>query len=111
MRNQLPKHIIRVLFTFCFFSTDVSGQTIYTDTLQNQTISNNVLVQGSNQLVVNNVTVTPAGQLKATAPSGVVLNGPFEVQLGGTLELTGWRQWPISYEYDNSGNIVVRRKN
>ena len=111
MKNTLSKMVISILLSFGVISVYAIEQNDSIDTLQNQVIDSVVFVQSGVQLTVNNVTVTPAGKLTAMARSGVVLNGPFEVQLGGRLELKGWKQWPVSYEYDNSGNVVVRSKN
>lgn len=85
-----------------------SGDSI--DTYQNQTVSTEVFVQGRDVLTSNNVTVTPTGHLTMTAPNGISINGTFEVQLGGLLELNGGRQHHIRYTYDASGNRVLRRR-
>ena len=111
MKNTLSKMVISILLSFGVISVYAIEQNDSIDTLQDQVIDSVVFVQSGVQLTVNNVTVTPVGKLTAMGRSGVVLNGPFEVQLGGRLELKGWKQWPVSYEYDNSGNIVVRSKN
>lgn len=111
MKNTLSKMVISILLSFGVISVYAIEQNDSIDTLQNQVIDSVVFVQSGVQLTVNNVTVTPAGKLTVMGRSGVVLNGPFEVQLGGRLELKGWKQWPVSYEYDNSGNVVVRSKN
>lgn len=111
MMNTLSKMVISTLLSLGVTSVSAIEQNDSIDTLQNQAIDSLVYVQSRTQLSVNNVVVTPTGKLTAMGRSGVVLNGPFEVQLGGRLELKGWKQWPVSYEYDNSGNVVVRSKN
>ena len=80
------------------------------DTYQNQTVSAEVYVQGRTTLTMNSVTVTSTGELTATAPESIILNGPFEVQQGGVLEIYGRHAWPVNYEYDNSGNITARHR-
>lgn len=80
------------------------------DTYQNQTVSTEVFVQGRNTLIMSGVTVAPTGDLTANAPDGIVINCPFEVQLGGMLLLTVGHPYRISYTYDAVGNRT-RKKN
>lgn len=79
------------------------------DTYQNQTVSTEVFVQGRDTLTISNVTVTPTGELTANAPDGIVVNSPFQVQLGGTLVLTVGHPYRISYTYDAAGNRTKRK--
>lgn len=81
------------------------------DTYQNQTVSTEVFVQGRTTLTMSSVTVTPTGELTAKAPVKIVVNGPFDVQLGGTLNMNTGHQWRVIYCYDNSGNIIARHRN
>ncbi len=81
-----------------------------TDTFQNQTVSTEVFVQGHTTLTIGSVTVTQTGGLTANAPDNIVINAPFEVQNGGTLELTVGHPYRIRYTYDAAGNRT-RRKN
>lgn len=79
------------------------------DTFQNQTVSTEVFVQGRTMLTMSSVTVTTTGELTANAPDGIVINCPFEVQLGGMLDLTVGHPYRISYTYDAAGNRIKRR--
>ena len=64
------------------------------DSYENQTVSSVVLVQGCNALTVKNVIVSGNGDLTLSASDAVLINGSFEVKLGGLLniknELTQW---------------------
>jgi hypothetical protein len=110
MKNTLSKMVISILLSFGVISVYAIEQNDSIDTLQDQVIDSVVFVQSGGQLTVNNVTVTPAGKLTAMGRSGVVLNGPFEVQLGGRLELKVRLQHTVRYSYDASGNRISRRK-
>ena len=79
------------------------------DTYQNQTVSTEVFVQGHTTLNISNVTVTSSGELTANAPAGIVINSPFEVQLGGTLDLSVGHPYRIRYTYDAAGNRTNRK--
>ena len=79
------------------------------DAYQNQTISTEIFVQGHTTLTMSNVTVTPPGDLTANAPDGIVINCPFEVQLGGMLDLTVGHPYRIRYTYDVAGNRTKRK--
>ena len=80
------------------------------DTYQNHTVSSTVNVQGQNTLTVADVTVTSIGELKLTAPEATVITSNLNVQLGGTLEINGSRQYFIRYTYDAAGNRIRREK-
>ena len=110
MKNTLSKMVISTLLSLGVTSVYAIEQNDSIDTLQDQVIDSVVFVQSGGQLTVNNVTVTPAGKLTAMGRSGVVLNGPFEVQLGGRLELKVRLQHTVRYSYDASGNRVLRRR-
>ena len=108
MNIQYRRTLMSGLFSFLVLSINATECNDSVDTYQNQTVSSNVVLQGRTTLTMSNVTVTPTGYLKATAPDGITVNGPFEVQLGGRLELNGGRQWPIRQIYDASGNVIKR---
>lgn len=81
-----------------------------TDVYQNQTVSTEVFVQGHTTLNITDVTVTTSGKLAANAPDGIVIGHPFEVQRGGTLNLSVGHPYRIRYTYDAAGNRT-RKKN
>lgn len=81
------------------------------DAYQNQTVTNQVVVQGRTVLSTNNVTVTSTGDLKMYSPGGIIVTGPFIVELGGALELNGGMQYAIRYSYDTTGNRTKRQRN
>lgn len=80
------------------------------DTYQNHTVSTTVSVQGRDTLIVSDVTVTSTGHLKLTAPAATVVTNNLNVQLGGTLEINGGRQYLIKFTYDAAGNRIRREK-
>ena len=80
------------------------------DTYQNHTVSTTVSVQGRDTLIVSDVTVTPTGHLKLTAPAATIVTSNLNVQLGGTLEINGGRQYLIKFTYDAAGNRIRREK-
>ena len=65
------------------------------NTFTNQTVSTNVYVEGCNTLTVQNVTVASGGNLSLSAPSEVIINGTFDVLLGGVLNVGGGVVVPI----------------
>lgn len=76
---------------------------------ENQTVSSVVLVQGCNTLTVKNVIVSGNGDLTLSAPDAVLINGPFEVKIGGLLKIKNdLTQWSFDYIYDNAGNRIRR---
>ena len=81
------------------------------DTYQNQTVNNQVEVQGRDVLTGKNITVNPTGSLKLSAPNGIVISESLNVELGGMLELNGGRQWLVRYTYDAAGNRIRRQRN
>lgn len=82
------------------------------NTYENQTVSSTVSVVGCSNLAVQNVTVTNSGNLILSAPAEITINGPFEVQLGGLLNIKNdLTQLIFNYTYDASGNRVARRVN
>jgi len=64
------------------------------NTFTGQTVSSIVSVLGCNILTVQSVTVTGSGNLSLTAPAEVVINGPFDVSLGGILSVCDGSQPP-----------------
>lgn len=111
----MKKYIIKrwlcvTLLLFCMLHTRAEEVGDSIDSYQDHIVSNIVSLQGHATLDIQNVTVSQTGFLKATAPENIVVTGPFEVQLGGKLELNGGRQWMILYTYDNSGNRIIRKR-
>lgn len=76
---------------------------------ENQTVSSKVSVLGCDTLTVRNVTVSSKGDLTLFAPNAVLINGPFETQLGGVLNITKKVSLVIEFTYDGSGNRTSRR--
>jgi hypothetical protein len=76
-----PGNIIRnsVINASCL-TTCVSSYT-------NQTVTTNTTVTGCSGLTVQNVTVSNNANLTLTTPDSVIINGPFEVILGSTLNV------------------------
>ena len=82
------------------------------NTFENRIVSSMVSVQGCNTLTVQNVTITNNGDLTLFAPDAILINDPFEAQLGGVLNMKNeLTQWSISYEYENAGNRIKRSAN
>lgn len=82
------------------------------DSYENQTVSSVVLVQGCNALTVKNVIVSGNGDLTLSASDAVLINGSFEVKLGGLLNIKNeLTQWSMDYGYDNAGNRIRRSAN
>lgn len=57
------------------------------NTFTNQTVSSYLYVLGCNTLVTQNITVTGSGNLSLGAPGVITINGPFDVQWGGQLNV------------------------
>ena len=79
------------------------------DTYQNQTVTNEIHVQGRSVLATGNVTVTSSGSLTMSSPMGIDIVGYIHVQPGGWLQMNGGRQWPVVYVHDSSGNVTARQ--
>lgn len=109
-RLALLRLAIPAFFTLLPQTSQAAEVNDSVDTYNNHTVSTTVSVQGRTVLNTTNVAVTPQGKLTMSAPQGVSVTGPFSVQLGGTLQLNGGRQYIIKFYYDNSGN-QVRRNN
>ena len=58
---------------------------------------------------LSNIVVTSTGNLTVNSLGNVVLECPFEVNLGGILEIHPLEPTGIIYTYDNSGNRILRR--
>src|SRR5574344_456981 len=86
---------------------------VSTDSYTNQTVTTDVSITGSTVLTSNNVTVTSTGHLSMKAPNGVYITGPFDVVLGGTLDVSGADKVAvkIKYSYDASGNRILKEPN
>lgn len=82
------------------------------NTFENQTVSSKLSVQGCNTLSLQNVTITSNGDLTLSAPDAISINGAFEVNPGGMLNIkTELTQWSFDYGYDNAGNRIRRSAN
>lgn len=81
------------------------------DVYANYTVGEKVIIQGRDTLRSHDITVNPTGNLRMSAPNGIIITAPFTVEFGGMLELNGGRQYHVLYSYDLSGNIVRRKKN
>lgn len=57
------------------------------NTFTNQTVSAYMFVEGCNTLVVQGITVTGSGDLHVSAPGEITINGAFDVNSGGTLNV------------------------
>ena len=111
MKGQIIRLLSCAALLMCctlYAKADEVGDSI--DSYQNHVVSDTVMLQGRTTLNIQNVTVAQTGFLKATSPDGIEITGPFEVQLGGQLELNGGRQWKIHYTYDASGNRKTRKR-
>lgn len=97
-----------ILLLSCSLATNASEANDSVDSYQNQIVSTAITVQGRGLLHTDNITVTPSGYLKLNAPDGIMVTGPFTVELGGKLELNGGWQWPVGLMYDSTGNIIRR---
>lgn len=65
----------------------------------------------ASSLPINNIVVTDSGNLRITSMTGVVIEGPFKVMLGGTLKIDIQEPTNIVFTYDNSGNRTARKFN
>lgn len=79
------------------------------NSFENQTVSSTVSVQGCNTLTVKNVTITNNGDLTLSASDAVLINGPFEVQLGGVLNIKKKEASIVEFIYNAAGNRILRR--
>lgn len=58
---------------------------------------------------INNIVVMGTGELTIKTIGNVILETPFEVKVGGTLDISILEPTNIIYQYDNSGNRIARR--
>lgn len=79
------------------------------NTFENRTVSSTVSVQGCNTLIVKNVTITNNGDLTLSAPDAVLINGSFEAELGGVLNIKKKEASIVEFIYNASGNRILRR--
>lgn len=80
------------------------------NTFQNQTVSTYLSVLGCQTLDVQNVTVSGNGNLYLSAPAEITINGTFEVQLGGVLNIKNDQYSLVfDYTYDSAGNRSARQ--
>lgn len=75
-----------------------------------QIISSTVYIQGRDTLFVNDTQVMPQGELHLISPNGIVISGGLEVELGGSLYISGGKQNYIRFLYNNVGSRI-RREN
>ena len=79
---------------------------------ENKTVASVVSVLGCDTLAVRNVTVTKSGNLTLIAPGYVTLNGLFETNLGGKLNIkVEPTRLIFEFFYDESGNRIMRQVN
>lgn len=90
-------------------STSIYSVGSCVNTFENQTVSSIVSVQGCNTLVVQNVTISNTGNLTLSAPDAVLINGSFEVQLGGVLNIRKKEASIVEFIYNAAGNRILRR--
>lgn len=90
-------------------STSIYSVGSCVNTFENQTVSSKVSVQGCNTLVVQNVTISNTGNLTLSAPDAVLINGSFEVQLGGVLNIKKKEASIVEFIYNAAGNRILRR--
>lgn len=105
--NQLVSDSVRVEQQSDSISVFAAGSCV--NTFENRTVSSKLSIQGCNTLTVQNVTVTSNGDLTLSAPGAVLINGLFETQLGGVLNITKKESVIIEFDYDSTGNRKLRR--
>ena len=109
VNNKLQTAMLSMLVTTsAVYAQNVTDSV---DVYVNQTVDSRVVIQGRDTLKSHDITVTSTGDLRMSAPNGIIITAPFTVELGGKLELNGGRQYHVLYSYDLSGNIVRRKKN
>lgn len=111
MKSKVNKRLTLVALSLLLAMNTTAEVNDSIDTYQNQTVNNQVEVQGRDVLTVNNVTVNSTGHLKLSSPNGIVIPAGLTVELGGILELNGGRQWLVRYTYDAAGNRIRRQRN
>lgn len=109
------KHIfprLFALFLTILSATHLKAQEVNDsiDTYTNQTVSTLTSIQGRSTLTISNVNVTSTGHLIASAPEAIEISGPFEVSLGGQLEINLHITKTVYMDYDASGNVIRRYK-
>ena len=99
-----------VLMTLLFYSASQAEAVLpndSVDTYTNHTVTDSVYVQGRSTLTISNVDVSSG---VASSPNGIVVTGGLTVNLGGKLSLYERRLKCVFYNYDASGNIVIRKE-
>jgi len=76
----------------------------------NHTVTDSVYVQGRSVLSISDVSVSSEGHLVASSPDGITITGELQVALGGKLSLYERRIGYVILSYDESGNIIRRKK-
>ncbi len=107
MKTILLSIIISIAAPICVQAQEANDSI---DTFNNQTVNTQEIIQGRHELTMQNITITASGYLKASAPQGILITGPFQVDPGGQLELNGGKQYQISFFYNNIGSRTQRRK-
>lgn len=110
MKHIFPRLYVLLLLMLSASSLKAQEGNDSIDIYSNQTVSDSIFIQGRSTLVVNTVSVLSAGHLVVSAPDGIEVNGPFEVSLGGQLDLYREVIKKVVISYDTSGNIINRRE-
>ena len=105
--NQIVSDSLRKEQHSDSISVFVTGSCV--NTFENRTVSSTVSVQGCNTLIVKNVTITNNGNLTLFAPDAVLINGSFEAELGGVLNIKKKEASIVEFIYNASGNRILRR--
>lgn len=96
---------LRIVFStfMCFGHQVMMAQQNVQDTIS--TTTNMV----ASSFPIKNIVVTNKGNLRIISFTDVVIEGPFEVKLGGTLNIDMKKLKNIEFTYDNSGNRTARK--
>ena len=105
--NQIVSDSLRKEQHSDSISVFVTGSCV--NTFENRTVSSTVSVQGCNTLIVKNVPITNNGNLTLSAPDAVLINGSFEAELGGVLNIKKKEASIVEFIYNASGNRILRR--
>lgn len=75
-----------------------------------QIVTSTVYIQGKDTLYISDTQVLPLGVLYLNCPNGVLVTDGLDVEIGGSLLISGSKQNYIKFSYDKSGNRI-RREN
>lgn len=95
------------VFFLCTFIL-LSHQTMKAQQVMQDSISTTTTITASS-LPISNMVVTNSGNLKIISLEDVIIEGTFEVMLGGTLSIDIKNPGTINFTYDNSGNRIKRK--